>query len=168
VPTARPDLSRTSDAVRCGGAAASTALPGAPALAAVDGSPATDWQPVSLPATVTAPLGRPRTISSARLTWGHFWPVQFTPNVHPAPGPITTLSATDFVLQSSMDGRHWHTVIGARGLRRVAVDQLRFSPVRARAVRLRMTGGDTTVTVSQDGKKAHQTVTPMLQELTVS
>ncbi len=43
--TARPDLEPTPDVVRCQTASASTATPGAPALAAVDGSPATDWQP---------------------------------------------------------------------------------------------------------------------------
>ena len=69
--TARPDLTPTTDAVRCGGASATSALPGAPALAAVDGSPATDWQPVSLPATLTAPIGaRPRTIQQARRSSG--------------------------------------------------------------------------------------------------
>lgn len=31
-----------------------------------------------------------------------------------------------------------------------------------------MTKGNTIVTVVQDGKKVHQTLTPMLQELTVS
>jgi trehalose/maltose hydrolase-like predicted phosphorylase len=169
LPTARPDLDRTSDAVRCASASATSSEPGAPALAAVDGSPATDWQPTSLPAAVTAPVGgRPRTISKATIVWGHFWPAQLKPNVHPAAGPIATLSATDFVLQTSPDGRRWHTAISVRGLARAAVDQLRFAPVAARQVRLRMTRGNTTVTVLVNSKQAHQTVAPMLQELTVS
>jgi hypothetical protein len=118
---------------------------------------------------VTAPVGdRPRTISKATITWGHFWPVQLVPNVHPAPGPIATLSATDFAVQTSMDGRSWHTAISVHGLPRAAVDQLRFAPVAARQVRLLMTRGNTTVTVLVNSKKAHQTVAPMLQELTVS
>ncbi|MFZ0089712.1 MAG: hypothetical protein WAL63_09415 [Solirubrobacteraceae bacterium] len=48
--TARPDLRPTADAVRCRAATATSAQPGAPALAAVDGSPATDWGPATLPA----------------------------------------------------------------------------------------------------------------------
>jgi hypothetical protein len=169
IATARPDLGRTADAVRCRDASATTAEPGAPALAAVDGSPATDWQPTSLPATVSSPVGpRARTISQATIQWGHYWPVQITPNVHPVPGPVQTLSATDFALQTSLDGHHWHTAIAVTGLRRVAVDQLSFSPVRTRYVRLRMTAGNTTVIINKSGKAAHQTATPMVQELTVS
>src|SRR5205823_2091798 len=52
--TRRPDLIRALDTVRCGPTSATSAQPGAPAQAATDGSPATDWQPVSLPATLTA------------------------------------------------------------------------------------------------------------------
>src|SRR6185437_13105276 len=48
---------------------------GAPALAAVDGSPATDWQPAKVHATLTARLapltGRIRTIT---VRWGRMWP----------------------------------------------------------------------------------------------
>jgi hypothetical protein len=49
--------------------------PGAPALAAVDGSPATDWQPVSVPASLTAPTSAAgRTIGRVVVTWGRLWP----------------------------------------------------------------------------------------------
>ncbi len=169
ITTARPDLTRTTDAVRCLGAAASTAEPGAPALAAVDGSPATDWQPTALPAAVTVPVrAGERTISRATIEWGHWWPAVLKPNVHPVPGPVQTLSATTFELQVSSDGHRWRTVIGVHGLRRVTTDLLHFPPVRAREVRLRMTTGNTVVTVLKNNKKAHQTVTPMVQELTVS
>jgi trehalose/maltose hydrolase-like predicted phosphorylase len=169
IRTARPDLTPTTDRVRCGRASATSALPGASPLAAVDGSPATDWQPVSLPATVTAPVGRrPRTISGATLVWGHFWPGPVKPNVHPKPRPVMPLTATSFAFQVSTDGRSWQTVINVRGLRRADIDKLHFTPVRARSVRLRMTKGNTIVTVVSNGKPTHPTETPMLQELTVS
>jgi trehalose/maltose hydrolase-like predicted phosphorylase len=167
--TARPDLTPTGDVVRCGGASATSALPGAPPLAAVDGSAATDWQPVSLPAAVTAPVGgRPRTISKATLVWGHFWPGPTKPNVHPKPRPVTSLSATSFAFQVSGDGRSWHTVISVRRLRRADTVHLRFTAVKARYVRLRMTKGNSTVPVVVNSKPAHETLTPMLQELIVS
>src|SRR5207253_1781773 len=77
LPTARPDLAPSSDVVRCGPASASSALPGAPALAAVDGSSGTDWQPARLPATVTVTAavhgGSPR-LRKATLRWGRAWP----------------------------------------------------------------------------------------------
>jgi trehalose/maltose hydrolase-like predicted phosphorylase len=169
ITTARPDLTHTADAVRCQKAAASTAEPGAPALAAVDGSPATDWQPTGLPATLTAPLhARARTITRATLVWGHFWPAQPKPNVHPKPRPVTMLSATSYVLQTSLNGHSWHTAVSVHGLRRADVAQLRFTPVVTRYVRLRITAGNSVVTVYNNSKKAQKTLTPMLQELTVS
>jgi trehalose/maltose hydrolase-like predicted phosphorylase len=169
ITTARPDLTHTTDAVRCQGVSATSAEPGAPPLAAVDGSPATDWQPTSLPATVTAAVGaRPRMIHQATIAWGHWWPAQPKPNVHPKARPVTRLSATAFVLQTSPNGRTWHTVIDAHGLRRYDSARLRFTPVRARYVRLRMTRGTTEVTVYNNSKKAHQMETPMLQELIVN
>ena len=68
--TARPDLTHTRDAVRCQSASASSAQPGAPALAAVDGSPATDWQPTSIPATLTVPTAAgEHKISRAVVLW---------------------------------------------------------------------------------------------------
>jgi hypothetical protein len=167
--TARPDLTPTSDVVRCGRASATSALPGAPALAAIDGSAATDWQPVSLPAAITAPVGpRSRTISNATLVWGHFWPGPTKPNVHPKPGPVQSLSATRFVLQTSLTGHSWHTAITVHVLGRTSSVRLHFAAVKARYVRLRMTQGNTVVTVFSNDKPTHPTLTPMLQELTVS
>jgi hypothetical protein len=41
----------------------------------VDGSPATDWQPVSVPASLTAPTSAAgRTIGRVVVTWGRLWP----------------------------------------------------------------------------------------------
>ena len=63
------------------------AQPGAPALAAVDGSTATDWQPAKLPATLTVPTrAGKRRINKVVVVWGRQWPAQPKPNIHPAPG----------------------------------------------------------------------------------
>src|SRR5580658_5046894 len=71
VATRRPDLSPTDDAVRCGRVSATSSEPGGPALAAVDGSPATGWEPVSFPATLTVTLADgPRTLNAATVQWG--------------------------------------------------------------------------------------------------
>ena len=51
MPTCRPDLMPTPNPLRCAPATATSAHPGAPALAAVDGSPATEWEPPRCPRT---------------------------------------------------------------------------------------------------------------------
>ena len=83
----------------CGAASASNTAPGAPALAAVDGSSATDWQPAKLPATLTAPVTAARTLSSVTVRWGQAWPPVLKPNVHPKPGPVETLRSRDYTVQ---------------------------------------------------------------------
>ena len=139
VPTRRPDLIPTRDWVRCANASASSAQPGAPALAAVDGSPATDWQPASLPATFTVPLrGGSRVLRSATLVWGRHWPPAPGPNIPPPPGPVTVLRPGSYALQVSSDGSTWRTVAGVSG-RAGATDILRFRAVRARFVRIQIT-----------------------------
>ena len=153
--TRRPDLTPTSDAVRCGQASASTSHPGAPALAAVDGSPATDWQPVSLPATLTAPVTGDQRLRTATLLWGQQWPPAPAPNVPPPPGPITTLRASSYELQVSGNGLTWQTVATVTGRTTGTTDVLHFAPVRARFVRLQIT--------SATGEQP-----PMLEELAVT
>jgi hypothetical protein len=140
VPTARPDLAPTSDRVRCGAARADSAAPGAPALAAIDGSSATDWQPAALPATLTLPVHGAAPIGSAILQWGGQWPVAPKPNVHPAPGPVIVRRATRYTLLASRDGRHWR-VLASVTRAGAAVDRITFAPVRARWVRLRIAAG---------------------------
>jgi trehalose/maltose hydrolase-like predicted phosphorylase len=138
--TRRPDLTRTSDVVRCQPASASSSQVGAPPLAAVDGSPATDWRPVSLPARLTTPVnGGARRVSTAKLIWGRKWPLAPGPNVPPPPGPVIVLRASDYTLQVSANGFVWHTVARVRGRTTGTTDVLRFAPVRARFVRLRIT-----------------------------
>ncbi len=153
--TRRPDLFPTRDAVRCAAASASSAQPGAPALAAVDGSPATDWQPVSLPATLTVPMpGAGASLSSATLRWGRQWPPAPAPNVPPPPGPVTVLRASSYTLQVSSDGSTWQTVAIVNGRTTGTLDVLHFAATHARFVRVQITAGT-------------GTSAPMLDELTV-
>jgi trehalose/maltose hydrolase-like predicted phosphorylase len=145
VPTRRPDLAKTSDRVRCGPVRASSSARGAIALAAVDGSPATDWQPTALPARLTAAVHGAHTISHATLVWGRMWPPAPAPNVPPPPGPVQTLRATDYRVLVSIDGHNWRTVARVRGVTsRTVRDQLNFGPVRARFIQLRITRADPT------------------------
>jgi hypothetical protein len=156
LPTRRPDLTASGDLVRCGHAGASSSAPGAPALAAVDGSPATDWQPLRVHATLTAPLaplaGPIRAIS---LRWGRQWPAVPGPNVPPPPGPVVVLRPLRYSFQVSSNGRTWRTVARI-GRRRGVLDTVRLpGGVKARFVRIRVTA---------DGAKK----LPMLDELTVT
>ena len=154
VPTRRPDLTPTDDLVRCGAATASDSAPGAPPLAAVDGSPATDWQPSALPARLVAPLHRTHTVDSATLTWGHEWPPPPAPNVPPPPGPVITLRPTAYDVMVSTDGTAWHTVARVRTTSSRGTDVLRFPPQRAGFVAVRV------ISAARD-------IVPMLEELVV-
>jgi hypothetical protein len=168
IPTARPDLTPTSDSVRCQTARSSSAQPGAPALAAVDGSPATDWQPVSVPATLTTSTRADhRTIGRAVVVWGGLWPAQPKPNVHPRPGPVRTLRPAAYALQVSADGKRWLTVASVTGHRNGTTDTLTFPKVSARFVRVRITKG-TGIAVKETINDKTEVVTqlPMLEELT--
>jgi trehalose/maltose hydrolase-like predicted phosphorylase len=156
VPTRRADLTATTDDVRCGKATATSSQPGAPALAAVDGSPATGWQPVSVPATLTAPVSDgPRSVSTLTLQWGQQWPQPSNPNQSPPAGPVTILRATSYVVATSVDGHTWHTVAQVTGRESGTTDVLRFAPVEARYLSV-------DITASSGG------LTPQLDELTAS
>jgi trehalose/maltose hydrolase-like predicted phosphorylase len=156
LPTRRPDLVATTDAVRCGDASASSSQPGAPALAAVDGSPATGWQPQSVPATLSVPIAQgPRSISTVTLQWGQQWPEPPIPDQSPPAGPVNTLRATDYVVSTSLDGHSWHPVAQVAGRVTGTTDVLTFKPVRARYITL-------DITASADG------LTPKLDELSAS
>jgi trehalose/maltose hydrolase-like predicted phosphorylase len=156
IPTARPDSAPSSDAVRCGRATSSSAQPGAPALAAVDGSPATDWQPGKVPASLTArTAGGLRPINHAVVVWGREWPPSPGPNIPPPPGPVKTLRASSYRLQVSVNGRHWKTVASVNGVQSRVRDVLRFHKVSARYVRILISS------------ETNQTP-PQLDELTVT
>jgi trehalose/maltose hydrolase-like predicted phosphorylase len=170
IPTARPDLRATRDAVRCQRAKASSAQPGAPALAAVDGSSATDWQPAAVPARLTAPTrAGHRTVGRVVVQWGRLWPAQPKPNVHPPAHPVKTLRPGAYLLQVSADGRRWLTVGEVTGHRNRVTDTLRFSKVNVRFLRLKITKG-TGISVKEtiNNKKEKVTQMPMLEELTAT
>ncbi|HEY1716250.1 MAG TPA: glycosyl hydrolase family 65 protein [Solirubrobacteraceae bacterium] len=170
IPTARPDLKGTRDAVRCQTARSSSAQPGAPALAAVDGSTATDWQPVSVPASVTAPTATGhRVIKRVVIQWGRLWPAQPKPNIHPKAGPVRTLRPGAYLLQVSSNGRHWRTVTAVTGHPNRVTDTLTFPKVSARFVRVKITKG-TGIALKEtiNDKKMTVKQMPMLQEVTVT
>ncbi len=143
IPTRRPDLAPTTDEVRCGAAVAASSRPGAPALAAVDGSPATDWQPLALPDTLTVPLtGGYRTVNTVTLQWGRQWPA--APLTEPPPpGPVATERASDYTVSVSSDGVHWHTVAAMKDRTTGTVDVLHFAATRCRFISLDITGAPT-------------------------
>jgi trehalose/maltose hydrolase-like predicted phosphorylase len=154
--TRRPDLVSSRDLLRCGHAVAGGSQPGAPALAAVDGSTATDWQPATVRSTLTAPVvplaGPIRTIT---LLWGRQWPPAPAPNVAPPPGPVTVLRPSRYSVQVSNNRHTWRTVASVRGGPH-ALDTIHLNPgVRARFVRIRLTA-------------ISSSKLPMLEELTAT
>jgi hypothetical protein len=158
VPTRRPDLAPShGNALRCAAAGATSAAPGAPALAAVDGSPATQWQPGSLPAALTVPLHGAHRIDSATVRWGRSWPPAPAPNVPPPPHPVRVRRATDYVLLGSTDGKHWQRLARVAGRAKGTVDKLSFAPTSVRFLRLRVTAA----TKGLEGKEEP----PLLEEL---
>ena len=137
--TRRPDLTRTSNLVRCAQASATSAQSGSPALAAVDGSQATGWEPLEVPAALTVSVsGGPRMVGTATLTWGRQWPSPPAPNVAPPAGPVTTLRPGSYTVAVSADGARWHTVATVGG-RTGTTDVVRFGATTARAVKITMT-----------------------------
>ena len=155
LPTRRPDLTTSSDLVRCGRVTASSSALGAPALAAVDGSPATDWEPATVHATLTAALrGLAAPIHTITVRWGHLWPAAPAPNVPPPPSPVIVLRPKSYSVQVSGSGKSWRTVATVHG-GRGALDTLHLKAINARFVRIRATASSSTKL-------------PMLQELTVT
>ena len=153
--TRRPDLTPTNDLVRCGNAVASSSQPGAPALGAVDGSPATDWEPASVQSTLTAPVhplaGRVRKIT---LLWGRQWPPSPAPNVPPPPQPVTVLRPAGYSVQVSANGRAWRTVATVQHGAGVS-DTLHVKAGKVRFIRIQLTA-------------AGADKLPLLQELTAT
>jgi trehalose/maltose hydrolase-like predicted phosphorylase len=139
IPTHRPDLTPTTNPLRCQAATASSAHAGAPALAAVDGSPATDWEPTSLPAKLTVPLHRTHRLDAATLRWGPTWPPAPKPNVHPPAKPVTPRRATAYVLEGSLDGSQWQRLASVKHHAKGTVDRLHFAPTAVRFLRLKET-----------------------------
>ncbi len=154
VTTARPDLSQTRDLVRCGAARASSAAPGAPALAAIDGSTATDWEPTALPATLTVPVRGHHKLRRVVLVWGRQWPKQPHPNIHPPAHPVLDRRATRYTVAVSNSGRRWRRLALVE-FRHGITDTVALPAIRARFIRVRI--------LAPGGKEM-----PMLQELRVT
>jgi hypothetical protein len=156
IATRRPDLTASSDLVRCGRVVASSSQPGAPALAAIDGSPATDWEPAAVKATLTARVqGLAATIRTITLRWGRQWPGPPAPNVPPPPGPVTVLRPASYSVLVSNNGRSWHRVAFVAGHTGRVLDTIHLKRVKARFVRIKVTASSAKVL-------------PQLQELTVN
>ena len=154
--TRRPDLAPSSDLVRCGDTVASSSQPGAPALAAVDGSSATDWEPTTVQSTLTARVqGLAAPIKTVTLRWGRQWPPSPSPNVPPPPGPVVVLRPASYAVLVSGNGRKWRRVAVEIGHAGQVLDTLHLGSVQARFVRIRLTA-----------PSAKQL--PQLEELTVT
>jgi trehalose/maltose hydrolase-like predicted phosphorylase len=158
--TRRPDLEPTANAVRCAPAEASSANPGAPPLAAVDGSGATQWEAASLPATLTVPLSPARRIDRITLRWGLVRPGPPGPNVPPPSHPVRTRRATDYVVLGSSDGKHWRRLAAVSGHATGTNDTLRIPPTTVHYLRLRITAASKGI----EGKEEP----PLLEELKAS
>ena len=93
IPTAGPTSTPTADAVRCQRGHGDQREPGAPALAAVDGSPPPTGSRCRLPATLTdaASGAGHRTISRVTVVWGRQWPRAVHTQHPPPPRPVRTL-----------------------------------------------------------------------------
>src|SRR5262249_33546452 len=139
LPPRRADLTPTTDVVQCARATATSSLPGALPLAAVDGSPATDWQPASLPATLALPIAGGQFIRTATVRWGQQWPPAPGPNIPPPPGPVQTLRASTYAVQISRNGTSWRTIAAVNGRTTGTVDVIHFLPVSPRFIRLQIT-----------------------------
>jgi trehalose/maltose hydrolase-like predicted phosphorylase len=143
IPTRRSDVVSSNNLLRCQAANATSSTPSGPALAAVDGSPATAWQPAGMPAELTVPLrGGIRTIASATVRWGQAWPPPGGLDTAPLPAPVTTLRAASYSVAVKVGGT-WRTVASVSGTidatsSTATVDKVGFPPVRASAVALRL------------------------------
>ena len=122
LPTRRSDLQPTGNVARCRPATATSSAPGSPAMAAVDGSPATAWVPAILPASLTLDLG---TATVLRQVQVHRFGT----------------GALHYTLQGSADGKTW-TSISPSPASPGAVDDIAASGARARYVRLYFPAGD--------------------------
>ncbi len=143
--TRRPDLTASRDLVRCNPVTASSSQPGAPGLAAVDGSPATDWEPATIHSTLTARIaGLAAPVQTVTLRWGRQWPTAPAPNVPPPPGPVIVLRPASYSVLVSSNGHRWRRVAVISGHAGRVLDTLHLHGVKARFVRIRVTAAGAT------------------------
>jgi len=126
IPTRRSDLQPTDNLARCRPITATSSLPGSPAVAAVDGSPATAWVAAEARAALTVNLVKPVVL-----------------------GKITVLRGSretfPYAVQASSDGVHWRTIANAPATAAgidAGTDDLKLPPVRAQFIRLDFQGLD--------------------------
>jgi trehalose/maltose hydrolase-like predicted phosphorylase len=120
VATRRPDLQPTDNLARCQPVTASSSLPGSPAVAAVDGIPATAWVAAEASAEFTIQLATSTTVSSVVVVRGNPKPLHYS-------------------VQLSTDREHWTTVADVPGPLTGSGDgtqELTFAPTAAQFVRL--------------------------------
>ena len=167
--TARPQQTASDDAVRCTSAQASSSAAGAPPLAAVDGSPATDWEPTAIPAALTVPTrSGHHTVSQVSVRWGQYFQPVSKVNTSPKAGPVLTLRSLRYAIEVE-HGAHWRRVALVHGRSSQLTDAVSFAPVRTQAVRLQLLAGSGQHSTRTD---LAGTVTPsvplepMVQELT--
>jgi trehalose/maltose hydrolase-like predicted phosphorylase len=126
VATRRSDLQPTDNLARCERVTASSSLPGSPAVAAVDGSPATAWVAADAHAEFTIQLATSAKISSVVVVSANPKPLRYS-------------------LQLSTDRAHWTTVAAVPGLlgrSGEGTQELTFAPMGAQFVRLVFPGND--------------------------
>ncbi len=126
LPTRRSDLQPTPDLVRCHPARASSSEPASPAVAAVDGIPATSWVASEAKATLNINLERTVAIAKVTIQRGSRDPFPYD-------------------VELSADGTHWKVVAHAAATASgsdAGTDELTFAPTPAKYLRLTFAGGD--------------------------
>jgi trehalose/maltose hydrolase-like predicted phosphorylase len=116
IPTRRPDLQPTEDLARCRQVTATSSLPGSPAVAAVDGSPATAWTAAEPQARLTVDLAAVLTLGRIKVLRGN-------------------RDAFAYSVEASSDGVEWKTIATAPA-NSSGVDEFTPPPDQARFVRL--------------------------------
>jgi trehalose/maltose hydrolase-like predicted phosphorylase len=126
IPTRRSDLQPTDNLARCREVTATSSLPGSPAVAAVDGSPATSWVAAEPRAALTLALVHPVALGKITVFRGSRDPFTYS-------------------VQASLDGTHWKTIANAPATAvgsDAGTDELKLPPVQAQFVRLDFQGRD--------------------------
>lgn len=112
--TRRPDLEPTSDLARCRTATATSEEPGLYAEAAVDGNPATPWQPATAHASLTVDLGRTGKVSGVDVT-----------------------GTRAYAVTTSADGASWRAFAPGRAARYVRITEKGERPEPVEELRVR-------------------------------
>jgi len=126
IPTRRSDLQPTDNLARCRQITSTSSLPGSPAVAAVDGSPATAWVAAESRAELTVNLVNPVVLGKIKVLRGSREPFPYS-------------------VRASSDGIHWKTIANAPATvagSDAGTDDLNLPPMRAQFIRLDFQGLD--------------------------